>query len=87
MAEQKKAIFRLLFTFLLTNYKNVRSDSVRLRTKWFWVRVQLQSLEHLHFPNTFSYFYHEFWKYSSNHILNVYKAANQGVVKHINMFF
>ena len=31
--------------------------------------------------------YHEFRKYSSNHILKVHKAPNQSVVKNINMFF
>ena len=31
--------------------------------------------------------YHEFRKYSSNHILKVHKAPNQSVVKNINVFF
>ena len=69
--EQTEVISRLLFTFLLTNYKNVWS--ARTFTFSEYIFVSLLQLRN-----------HEF---SSNHILKVYKAPNQSVVKNVNMFF
>ena len=45
-------------------------------------------MEHLHFPNTCSCFFHSYHitSYSSIYILKVCKAPNQSVVKNI-MFF
>ena len=72
--EQTKVISKLLFTFSLTNYKNVSSDKTfTFSCNIFIFLSQLQ--------------YHEFRKYSSNQILKVYKTPNHSFVNNINMFF
>ena len=62
-AEQTELISRVLFTFLLTNFKNVWSDRTFTFSQYIFIPPsQLRS--------------HEFRKYSSNHILKVNEGVH-----------
>ena len=69
--EKTEVISRLLFTFLLANYKIKYLHFPNTFSYFFYFFHDIL----------------EFRKYSSNHILKVCKAPNQSVVKNINMFF
>ena len=86
--EQTDVISRLLFTFFLTI----------IRTFGQIIEIQQHRLLYFYRHRTFTFCYymfillsrlryHEFRKYSSNHILKVYKAPNQSFVKNISMSF